>query len=100
MHLILKSFTANFTICQPQFSTLDVTNYASFDVLVQQIDEIVKDEGLNVLLNNAGISPKSTRLNFTKDSDLRETFETNSVAPIMLTKVDIMAYTILSLLLN
>jgi len=65
---------------------LDVTNYESFDALVNQIDEIVKDEGLNVLLNNAGISPKSTRLNATKDSDLRDTFETNSVAPIMLTK--------------
>lgn len=54
---------------------------------MKQIDEIVKDEGLNVLLNNAGISPKSTRLPFTKDSDLIKTFETNSVAPVMLTKV-------------
>ena len=65
----------------------DVTNYASFNVLVQQIGEIVKDEGLNVLINNAAISPKSTRLNFAKDSDLRDTFETNAVAPVMLTKV-------------
>lgn len=66
---------------------LDVTNYESFDALVEQVDEIVKDEGLNVLLNNAGISPKSTRLNFTKESDLTNTFETNAVAPVMLTKV-------------
>lgn len=66
---------------------LDVTNYKSFDVLVKQIDEIVQDEGLNVLLNNAGISPKSTRLNLTKDDDLMTTFETNAVAPVMLTKV-------------
>lgn len=66
---------------------VDVTNYASFDSLVKQIDEIVKDDGLNVLLNNAGVSVKSTRLSFTKETDLMNTFETNSVAPVMLTKV-------------
>lgn len=54
---------------------------------MKQIDEIVKDNGLNVLLNNAGISTKSTRLSFTKQTDLMKTFETNSVAPVMLTKV-------------
>lgn len=54
---------------------------------MNQIDAIVKDEGLNVILNNAGISPKSTRLPFTKETDLMKTFETNSVAPVMLTKV-------------
>lgn len=65
----------------------DVTDYGSFEVLVKQIDDIVEDEGLNILLNNAGISPKSTRLSFTKSTDLMETFETNTVAPVMLTKV-------------
>lgn len=69
------------------FLCVDVTNYKSFEGLAKQIGEIVQDEGLNVLLNNAGKAPKSTRINFTKDSDLRDTFETNSVAPIMLTKV-------------
>lgn len=66
---------------------VDVTNYASFDVLASQIGEIVQDDGLNVLFNNAGVAPKSTRLLFTKQKDLLDTFETNSVAPIMLTKV-------------
>lgn len=67
--------------------TIDVTNYASFDGLASKIGEIVKDDGLNVLFNNAGVAPKSTRLLFTKQNDLMATFETNSVAPIMLTKV-------------
>lgn len=64
-----------------------MTNYASFDGLASQIGEIAKDDGLNVLINNAGIAPKSTRLLFTKQNDLMTTYETNSVAPIMLAKV-------------
>lgn len=68
-------------------NVIDVTNYASFDGLASQIGEIVKGDGLNVLFNNAGVAPKSTRLLFTKQNDLMATFETNSVAPIMLTKV-------------
>lgn len=66
---------------------VDVTNYASYDDLAKQIGEIVQDDGLNVLFNNAGVAPKSTRLTATKQKDLMDTFETNSVAPVMLTKV-------------
>lgn len=76
----------------------DVTNYSSFDTLVERIDEIVRDEGLNVILNNAGISSKSTRLSFTKETDLTKTFETNSVAPVMLTKVRFNVFSFKSLL--
>lgn len=65
----------------------DVNNYESFQTLATQIKDIVKDDGLNVLLNNAGIAPKSTRLSFTKAEDLKETFETNTVGPVMLTAV-------------
>uniref|UniRef100_A0A2M4BXT0 Putative short-chain dehydrogenase n=2 Tax=Anopheles marajoara TaxID=58244 RepID=A0A2M4BXT0_9DIPT len=64
----------------------DLQDFARYDQLVQQVDSIVQGAGLNVLFNNAGISPKSTRLNFTKSDDLVETFVTNTVAPIMLTK--------------
>lgn len=66
--------------------SLDVTNYGSFDALVKQVEDVVKDEGLNVLLNNAGIAPKSVRLAFTQETDLIRTYETNSVAPVMLAK--------------
>ncbi|XP_055302593.1 C-factor-like [Sitodiplosis mosellana] len=65
---------------------LDVTDYASFDALVKQIDEIVKEEGLNVLINNAGIYPSVASLNSVVADDLRNILETNSIAPVMVTK--------------
>lgn len=66
---------------------LDVTNYTSFDAFVHQIDDIVKEEGLNVLINNAAVSPEAIDLNTITDANIRDTFETNTIAPIMLTKV-------------
>lgn len=51
------------------------------------MSDIVKDDGLNVLFNNAGVSPKFTRLNLVKLEQLMDTLTANTVAPIMLTKV-------------
>lgn len=65
-----------------------MNNFNEYDRLVQTVADTVKNEGLNVLFNNAGISPKSTRINFVKVEDLMDTFKTNTVAPIMLTKVN------------
>ncbi|XP_058818196.1 C-signal isoform X2 [Topomyia yanbarensis] len=65
---------------------IDLKDIDKYDQFVGQVESIVQDNGLNVLFNNAGISPKSTRLGFVKGDDLVETFVTNTVAPIMLTK--------------
>jgi len=65
---------------------LDVNNYDSYGELVKYVGAVVKDKGLNVLFNNAGISPKSTRLPFVKSDDLINTYITNTVGPIMMTK--------------
>ncbi|XP_055606488.1 C-factor isoform X2 [Uranotaenia lowii] len=65
---------------------IDLREVEQYDQFAQQVETIVRDNGLNVLFNNAGISPKSTRLNFVKSEDLVDTFVTNTVAPIMLTK--------------
>ncbi|XP_055632487.1 C-factor [Toxorhynchites rutilus septentrionalis] len=66
-----------------QIDLKDVDRYEQF---AAEVNSIVGDNGLNVLFNNAGVSPKSTRLNFVKSDDLVDTFLTNTVAPIMLTK--------------
>lgn len=84
---VIIHFLECWIVQQGIFSFSDVTNYESFQTLVTQIEDVVKDEGLNVLLNNAGSAPKSTRLSFTKAADLKETFDTNTVAPVMLTAV-------------
>lgn len=54
--------------------------------MVKQIDDITQDNGLNVLFNNAGIAPKSTRINIVNTEDMMNTLETNTVVPVMLAK--------------
>ena len=65
---------------------LEVTNFESYPDIVQQVGDVVKDEGLNVLFNNAGFAPKSTRLPFVKSDELLTTIQVNTIAPIMMTK--------------
>ncbi|CAH2006879.1 unnamed protein product [Acanthoscelides obtectus] len=65
---------------------LDVTQTETFPNFASQVEEIVKDDGLNVLFNNAGCSPKSTRINFVNTEQLVDTYLVNTVAPILLTK--------------
>ncbi|XP_065075069.1 C-signal [Ochlerotatus camptorhynchus] len=65
---------------------IDLKDVEKYEQLAKEVESIVQDNGLNVLFNNAGISPKSTRLNFVKSEDLVDTFVTNTVVPIMLTK--------------
>ncbi|XP_075156926.1 SDR family oxidoreductase sniffer isoform X2 [Haematobia irritans] len=65
---------------------IDLRNINSHENLVKQIDEITGGNGLNVLFNNAGISPKSTRINMTNAEDIMNTLETNTVVPVMLAK--------------
>lgn len=55
--------------------------------MVKRVTDVVKDDGLNVLFNSAGIATKSTRLPFVKAEDIESSFKTNTVAPVMLTKV-------------
>lgn len=67
--------------------SIDLRNYDAYENLIKQIEEITENNGLNVLFNNAGIAPKSTKITATKKDDLMNTLETNTVVPIMLTKV-------------
>lgn len=65
----------------------DITNENSYKNFIASIQNIVGENGLNLLINNAGVSPKSTRVNFVKLNQMTETILTNSIAPLMFTKV-------------
>ncbi|XP_066142577.1 C-signal isoform X2 [Euwallacea fornicatus] len=62
------------------------SQHKNLHILQLDVGHIVREEGLNVLFNNAGYSPKSTRINFVKADQLAETFAINTIGPIMLTK--------------
>ncbi|CAG9859605.1 unnamed protein product [Phyllotreta striolata] len=65
---------------------LDVQKTETFDKFFENVEKLVKDDGLNVLFNNAAYSPKSTRINFVKTEQMLQTFSINTVGPLMLTK--------------
>lgn len=67
---------------------IDLRDFDKYPQLVSQVEEVVKDDGLNVIFNSAGISPRSSHLGLKalKASELTDTFQVNVVAPLMLTK--------------
>lgn len=65
----------------------DLIDHGSFSNLASEVSNIVKDRGLNVLINNAGISSKFTRIGLVKSDDLLNQFKINTIGPIMLTQV-------------
>lgn len=72
----------------PQLHVLetDLIDHGSFLNLASQVSQVVKDKGLNVLINNAGISSKFTRIGLVKSEDLLNHFKINTIGPIMLTQ--------------
>ncbi|XP_046745008.1 C-factor [Diprion similis] len=69
-----------------QILQLDVKDTQSYEKVVEEVSKEVGDAGLNVLVNNAGIATKFTRLGLVKEEQLTECFLVNTVAPILLTK--------------
>ncbi|CAG2179673.1 unnamed protein product, partial [Oppiella nova] len=64
---------------------LEGTNYNSFPQFVKQVEAIVGDQGLDTLINNAGMGVPGSLDSVTAE-DMLKNFEVNSVAPLMLTK--------------
>jgi len=64
---------------------LDTGNPTMFSNLVEDVDGIVKEYGLNVLVNNAGIHIRKGLEDVTAD-DMAKTFTTNTIGPLMLTQ--------------
>jgi short-subunit dehydrogenase len=60
--------------------------------VANQVKKIVGDDGLNLLINNAGVTTKFTRLNMVKLEQMMDNFTINTVAPLMLTKVSTKFY--------
>lgn len=65
---------------------IDLKNFDSYAKLVTDVSNVVKDDGLNVLINNAGIASKSTRLNFVQADSMIDNLTTNTVVPVMMAK--------------
>lgn len=65
---------------------LDVKDFDSYSRIVKEVSDVVKNDGLNVLINNAGVTTKFTRVNLIKTEQLIENFMVNTVSPLMLTK--------------
>ncbi|KAM9470175.1 C-signal-like isoform 1-T1 [Clarias gariepinus] len=64
---------------------LDVVNDASIEAAVQEVSSIVGPAGLNCLINNAGILFHTDLNSETRDS-MMNTFQTNTVSPLFITK--------------
>ena len=54
--------------------------------MADEVWSIVGEAGLNLLINNAGVSPRSTRIGFVTPEQMAETIAVNTVSPLMLTK--------------
>lgn len=63
-----------------------MTDFESFPSLCSALESALDGAGLNLLINNAGFSPKSSRLNYVRPEDMAKTFLINVTAPVMLTK--------------
>lgn len=64
----------------------DVTSDTSVDGAVQAVESLVGADGLNCLINNAAINITSELNTVTRDA-MMKTFESNTVAPLFVTKV-------------
>lgn len=59
---------------------------ASIERCAEEVGELLQEEGLNCLINNAGINVVADFHTVTAEK-MMENFHTNAVAPLMITKV-------------
>ncbi|KAM9377051.1 C-signal [Pholidichthys leucotaenia] len=64
---------------------LDVVSQDSIEKSVEEVRQLVQEEGLNCLINNAGINVVADFHSVTAEK-MMENFHTNTVAPLMITK--------------
>lgn len=66
-----------------------MTDTNSYDQMVTEVSKVVGEKGLNLLINNAGVTTKFTKINMVKPEQLLHNLTVNTVAPIILTKVSV-----------
>ncbi|KAL7402928.1 hypothetical protein ABVT39_021958 [Epinephelus coioides] len=71
--------------CGVDVSLLDVVNQDSIEKSVEEVGRLVQEDGLNCLINNAGINVIADFHTVTAEKMI-ENFHTNAVAPLMITK--------------
>lgn len=64
---------------------LDVRDYDKYQTIVDQVTKAVGSDGLNLLINNAGIHIKAD-FHDAKRDDMMEVYEVNVVAPLLFTR--------------
>ena len=64
---------------------LDTKNYNQFDGFAEKVKQIVGEDGIDTIINNAGIAIRSGISDVTPQ-DMIENFEVNAVSPLILTK--------------
>lgn len=65
----------------------DIRDLDKYDEVGMVVEASTGGQGLNLLINNAGVSSKVAKLSATRKSELLDNLEVNTIAPIMLTKV-------------
>lgn len=79
-----KDFGLFWVICC--VSHVDAVNQESIEKCAEEVGQLVKEEGLNCLINNAGTKVVADFHSVTAEK-MMENFRTNAVAPLMITKV-------------
>jgi len=64
--------------------SLDVDNLDDHQRVKEEVESYTKN--IDILFNNAGVSPKATRITMVHPEQMTRTFHTNVVAPLFLTK--------------
>ena len=69
------------------YTFLDVGNLEDISNAYVAIKEHLEDEGLNVLINNAGILERENKIEDLNPERMIEHFKVNAIAPAMIIKV-------------
>ena len=65
---------------------LDVDDFSTYSNFVKDIQPLVENTGISCLINNAGISPKSTKYTMVKCEQMAATYKTNAIAPLLFSR--------------